>query len=734
MNAMNQKSKRKFRWILLWGAALAAQAQTTDKAGAAKPQYPPARRDSTVDTYFGVKVPAPYQWMENLDSPEVKEWVAEENALTNAYLDKIPVRGWIKKRLTRLWNYAKESTPMQVAGGRVFFSRNSGLQNQWVVYVQDSPKAAPQELLDPNLLSPDGSVALLGYQPSPRGLYLAYNLSQGGSDWRTIHVREVATGKDLPDAIRWVKFSGVSWTEDGKGFFYSRYPAAPEGQSISRQVVHQKLYYHRLGTDQGADKLIYERPDLPEWLIGGSVSEDGRYLFIYLENGTSPKNELFYMDLGDPRKPSVSGAIQPLYAKNDAKYWVVGHEGKTLFLQTDLDAPRGRIVAAALDQPDPAQWRVLVPQGEGVIQDAEMAGGRILVNYQVVAKSKLALFSTDAQPRGEISLPTLGSVGGLSARDDSQTVYYGFTSFLYPSTVFRYGLEKGKSRVFFKPDVSFDPSPYEVKQVFYPSKDGTQIPMFIVARKNLPLDGGHPTILYGYGGFDETLSPWFNPITPVWLELGGVYAVANLRGDATYGEESHQAGMLGKKQNVFDDFAWGAKYLVAGRYTSARHLGIQGYSNGGLLIGASLTQNPDLFGAAYAGAGVLDMLRYQKFSGGALWAPEYGTSDDGKAFRWLYAYSPLANLREGTCYPPVILTTADHDDRVVPSHSYQFAAALQHDQGCGNPVLIRVETKTSHGYMPTDKLIAQTSDVWAFEAYNLGVVGPPPTSPKGRGF
>ncbi len=717
--------------LVFLGAALAATAQTTDKAGAAKLPYPPARRDSTVDTYFGVKVPAPYQWMENLDSPEVKKWVAQENALTFSYLDKIPVRSWMNKRLTRLWNYAKERTPDQVAGGRVFFSKNSGLQDQFVVYVQDSPKAAPQELLDPNALSPDGSIALMGYEPSPRGVYLAYYLSQGGSDWRTLHVREVATGKDLPDTIQWMKFSAVSWTEDGKGFFYSRYPAPPEGQAIRQQVTHHQLYYHRLGTGQGADKLIYARPDLPEWLIEGSVSEDGRCLFIYLENGTAPQNELFYMDLGDPQKPSVSGKIQPLYTKNDAKYWVVGLEGKTLFLQTDLDAPKGRIVAGALDQPDPAQWRVLVPEGEGAIQSSDMAGGRILVNYQVVAKSKLALFSTDGKPRGEISLPTPGSIADLSARDDSQTVYYGFTSFLYPGSVFRYNLKVGRSRVFFKPDAPFDPTPYDVKQVFYPSKDGTQIPMFIVARKNLPLDGSHPTILYGYGGFGAILSPWFNPVLPVWLELGGVFAVANLRGDGTYGEQSHQAGTLGKKQNVFDDFAWAAKYLVAGHYTSSRRLGIQGYSNGGLLAGASLTQNPDLFGAAYAGAGVLDMLRYQHFSGGALWAPEYGTSDDGKAFRWLYAYSPLANLREGACYPPTILTTADHDDRVVPSHSYQFAAALQHDQGCDNPVLIRVDTQTSHGYMPTDKLIAQIADVLAFEAYNMGIVNAPQTDPAG---
>lgn len=711
----------------LLGVVAAAHAQSTGPDDTSRLKYPSAHRASTVDTYFGVKAPAPYQWMENLDSRPVQKWVRQENALTFSCLEKIPIRTWIKTRLTTLWNYARESTPEQVAGGRIFFAKNSGLQNQSVVYVQDSPASAPRELLDPNALSPNGSIAFMGDQPSPHGVYLAYNLSQGGSDWFTVHVRNVESGKDLPDIIQWVKFSDIAWTEDGKGFFYSRYPAPPPGKAISQQVVDQKLYYHRLGTDQSADTLIYARPDLPEWSIGGSVSEDGRYLFIYFVNGTAPENELFYEDLGNPLEPSISAPIIPLYTNNDAQYIVDGHQGKTLFIHTTLNAPRGRIVAANLDQPGPAHWRVIVPESEGVIRDADMAGGRLLVSYQDVALSRLALFSTDGTPQGEIHLPTLGSVAGLSARNDSSTVFYGFTSFLYPQSVYHYDLGNGTSQVFFKPDVHFDPAPYQVKQVFYPSKDGTKIPMFIVAKKNVQCDGNHPTILYGYGGFDITITPGFNPMLPVWLELGGVYAVANLRGGGEYGEDWHKAGMLGKKQNVFDDFAWAAKYLIAQKFTSPSRLGIQGYSNGGLLVGASITQHPELFGAAYAGAGVLDMLRYQKFSGGAQWAPEYGTSSDEQAFRWLLAYSPLANVHPGTCYPPTIITTADHDDRVVPSHSYKFAAALQHDQACNNQVLIRIETKTSHGYMPTDKRIAQTADVWAFEAANLGITNPPET-------
>ncbi len=697
-------------------------------AGSAAQQklsYPTAQRGKVVDNYSGTRVAAPYRWMENLDSPAVKQWVEAENNLTFSYLAKIPLRGWMNKRLTQLWNYAKESTPEQIAGEALFFSRNSGLQNQSVVYVQSSPSAKARVLLDPNTLSKDGSIALAFSVPSPDGKYLTYALSQGGSDWETIHVRDVATGKDLSDAVRWVKFSGISWTNDQKGFFYSRYPQPPKGKAISQAVVNQKLYYHRLDTPQSADKLIYARPDHPRWIIGGDVGEDGRYLFVYLVNGTSPNNELYYADLGNPQKPNIGAQLKPLYTENDAQYSPIGVSKGTLYLQTTLAAPKGRIVAAMLDDPASKHWRVVVPESEGVLKGATMADGRILANYQIVAKSEVRFFATDGKAQGTLALPGIGTVYGLSARNDSKTLYYGFTSYLYPSTVYRYDLASGKTSAFFKPDVAFDPSNYETKQVFYPSKDGTMIPMFIVARKGVKLDGDNPTMLYAYGGFDITITPSFNPMLPVWLELGGVYAVANLRGGGTYGEKWHEAGMLGNKQNVFDDFAWAAKYLVAKKYTSTKRLGIQGYSNGGLLIGASITENPQLFGAAYAGAGVMDMLRYQKFSGGALWAPEYGTSDDPKAFKWLYKFSPVQNVRKGVCYPPTIVTTADHDDRVVPSHSYKFVAAMQHAQGCANPILIRVATQTSHGYMPTDKRIAQTADVWAFEAYNLGITQAP---------
>lgn len=718
-----QRTLRLLSVAILAAAGMPALAQQPSPPQ--KLSYPAAHRDNTVDTYFGTRVPAPYQWMDNLTNPQLREWVEAENKVTDDYLAKIPVRGWIDHRLTELWNYQKESTPDQLKNGMLFFGRNSGLQNQSVVYVQ-APGAGPRVLFDPNKLSPDGAIALAGTAPSPEGTYLAYALSKGGSDWQTLHVLDVKTGKELPDTVRWVKFSGISWSHDGKGFFYSRYPQPPAGEkAISHAVVYQKLYYHQLGTAQSADKLIYARADLPHANLGGGVSEDGRYLYVFLENDSISNNELYYVDLGKPDQPDLDAKVEPLYTKNDAAYTPIGHIGDTLYLQTTLDAPRGRIVAAKFDDPDPAHWRVVVPQATGVLAEATLADGRILANYQDAAKSDLKLFATSGQLLETLALPTLGTVGGISARNDSATAYYAFTSYLYPTTVYRFDVADGKTSVYFKPDVKFDPSQYETRQVFYTSKDGTKVPMFIVAKKGIKLDGSHPTVLYGYGGFDITVTPSFNPMLPVWLQLGGVYAVANLRGGGTYGEAWHHAGMLGKKQNVFDDFAWAAKYLIKQGYTSSRHLGIQGYSNGGLLTGASITERPRLFGAAYIGHGVLDMLRYQKFSGGSFWVPEYGSADKKPDFQWLVKYSPLQNIKPGECYPPTLITTSWDDDRVVPSHEFKFTAKIQQAQGCDNPILLHTTGSTSHIYMPTDKLIQQTSDVWAFQAYNLGITQPP---------
>lgn len=689
------------------------------------PHYPFAPRDNIVSDYFGTRVPAPYRWMEDMHSPALHQWVDAENRLTDGYLAKIPVRPWIARRLKQLWNYPKETTPVEVAGSRIFFRRNAGLQNQSVLYVQDSPAAKPRVLIDPNRLSPDGSVALVDFEPSPDGRYLAYALSAGGSDWETLHVLDVATGRKLPDTVRWVKFSNISWTHGDNGFFYSRYPTPPKSNEINQKVVDQQLYFHALGQPQSADRLIYSRPDLPRWIIQGQVSENGRYLFVSLINGTAPRNELYYADLGEPDRPVPAAKLQPLYTRNDAEYIVVGVQGGTLYLQTTLHAPMGRIVATSLADPASAHWRTVVPQGKGVIQAAGMAGGRIIVQSEVAATSRLTLYSDSGKRLSALPLPTLGTVTAVSSRNDSNRVYFGFTSFLYPKRIYRYEVRQGTLRTVFAPKLRFDASGYDTRQVFYRSKDGTRVPMFIVARKGLRRDGRNPAVLYGYGGFDITIMPSFNPMLPVWLELGGIYAIPNLRGGGTFGEKWHQAGMLSHKQNVFDDFAWAAKYLIAHRYTAARRLAIQGYSNGGLLTGASITEHPALFGAAYIGHGVLDMLRYQDFSGGALWAPEYGTSSSPRAFKWLYAYSPLQNVRRGTCYPPTLITTSWDDDRVVPMHEFKFTAAIQRAQACANPVLLRTTGATSHTYMPTDKQIAQTADVWAFEAYNVGVRRPP---------
>ena len=709
-------------------ALLLLGAESALAAGSPKPQtlrYPPAQRDRTVDDYAGTRVQAPYQWMENMDSPALHRWVAAENRLTDGYLGQIPLRGWITRRLTELWNYARQTTPVLVAGGRIFFGRNAGLQNQSVLYVQDSPSARPRILIDPNRLSPDGSIALVDFQPSPDGRYLAYGLSSGGSDWETLHVLEVSTGRTLPDAIAWVKFPNIAWTNGDNGFFYCRFPTPPKGNAINQQVANQRLYFHSLGQPQSADRLIYRRPDLPRWVMEAQVSEDGRYLFVSLINGTAPLNQLYYADLGDPARPDVGAALKPLYTRSDAQYIVVGVHQGTLYLQTTLDAPRDRIVAASLSDPAPTHWRTVVSEGNGVIQAASMAGARIVVQSEIDATSRLILYTVGGRRLREIPLPTLGSITAVSSRDDSDSLYFGFTSYLYPERIYRYDAQQASIRTVFAPRVRFDRSPYETHEVSYRSKDGTRVPMFIVARKGVKLDGRNPTILYGYGGFDITDMPEFDPMLPVWLELGGVYAVPNLRGGGIFGEKWHQGGMLSHKQNVFDDFAWAAKYLIAQRYTSADRLAIQGYSNGGLLTGASITQHPSLFGAAYIGHGVLDMLRYQNFSGGALWAPEYGISSDPGAFKWLYAYSPLQNIRRGTCYPPTLITTSWDDDRVVPMHEFKFAAAIQRAQACGNPILLRTTSATSHTYMPTDKRIAQTADVWAFEAFNLGLRKPP---------
>ena len=705
----------RFSQLLMIAILLAASVQASSVRPPSAPEHP------VIDDYFGTRVADPYRWMENSQDPALRKWVEAENRLTESWLAKIPLRRLMASRLKAIWNYPDQSTPEQVLGPRLFFERNTGLQNQSIQYVRDSASAGPRVLVDPNVISPDGSLAFAQGAPSPDGKLLAYALSPAGGDWMTVHVRDVATGKDLTDVLDWLKFSYVAWTNDDRGFFYERYPAPPKGKEISQQDVRQSLYYHRLGTPQSVDRLIYARSDRPDWYITADISEDGRTLFVVLNRGTAPENELYVADLGDPLKPNVAAPLKALYVKNNAMYSPIDVRNGELYLETDLGAPRRRIVAAKLDGPEPARWRTVVPEGKGVIESVGFAGGYLAVDTMTDAVSRFELYDTDGRLARRIALPEPGTVLGFSGLQGSDVLYYGFGSFLWPTSSYRYDLRTGKTETVFQPEMKFDPAKFETREVFYPSKDGTMVPMFILAAKSVKLDGSHPAILLGYGGFGDTYRPFFKRIYAAWLESGGIYAIANIGGGDTYGDAWHRAGMLGRKQNTFDDFAWAAKYLIEKGYTSAKHLGIQGKSNGGLLIGASITQNPALFGAAHIDRGVLDMLRYQRFSSGPGVVPEYGSSDDPRAFKWLYAYSPLQNVRQGTCYPPTLITTSWDDDRVVPMHSFKFAATLQRAQACANPVLLMTMEATAHSYMPTDKAIAQTADVLAFEGYNLGM-------------
>lgn len=703
--------------LLVAGASTMAGAQQQQ----GRISYPSTRKGTQVDNYFGRKVNAPYRWMEDLNSPEVARWVKAENAVTARYLTTLPMREHFRSRITELWNYPKIGLPFR-EGGKLFYTKNSGLQRQAVWYSRAALDKPEQIVIDPNVLSPDGSVALSLFSPSPDGRYFAYGLSQGGSDWATVYVRNLATGKQLADTIKWLKFSGVSWTKDGSGFFYSRFPTPAPGKELQNAVRDQKFYYHRIGTPQSSDKLIYQRPDHPEWFVFGGLSDDGRFVWISVVNGTDTHNRLYTIDLGDPMRPNVGAKVQTLFDNADASYNPIGNVGSTIYMQTDKDAPRSRIVSFDVSKPAIANWKVIVPESKNPIDAVAMFKGHIALNYLEDVKSSVHLFGLDGKPAGALALPGVGSLVGMSARNDSPEFYYRFTSPLYPSTAFSYDVATGKSTAISPPKLkNFDPARYETKEVFASSKDGTKVPVFITMKKGLALDGSHPTMLYGYGGFDINLTPTFSPDVLAWLESGGIYATANMRGGGEYGEEWHKAGMFEKKQNVFDDFIAAAEYLVGQKYTSPAHLAIKGESNGGLLVGAVEEQRPDLFAAALPGVGVMDMLRYDEFTGGRAWTAEYGSSKDSTAFQYLIKYSPAQNVKQGTCYPATLLSTADHDDRVVPSHTFKLTSALQAAQGCEKPVIVRVETQGSHGYLPTDKRIAELADLWAFAAQNTGM-------------
>ena len=699
--------------VLLTGLIRApAQAQTF--------QYPTARKSDVVDDYHGTKVADPYRWLEDPDSPESRAWIEAENRLTNAYLADIPARATIRDRLTKLWNYPKFGAPFRKAG-RYFFFKNDGLQNQSVLYKQASLSANPETLLDPNLLSEDGTVALSTLAVSDDGRLLAYGTAASGSDWEEFRVRDVATGQDRPDHLKWIKFSGASWTKDGAGFFYSRYPE-PTDKALTDVNRFQRLYYHRLGTDQPQDVLVYERPDQPDWGMNAEVTDDGRYAVLNVWLGTDRRNRIYYLDLKSAKRPTVKGEVVRLLDEFDASYAFVGNDGPVFYFLTDLDAPRKRVIAIDTRHPERARWRELIPQGPDVLESVQMIHDTFVANYMHDAASRLRLFGLDGRILKDLELPTLGSIGSITGERKDDEMFYAFTSFLYPTTIFRYDFRSGATSVFKAPTIDFDPSGYETRQVFYTSKDGTRVPMFITYKKGLALDGSNPTLLYGYGGFDISLTPSFSVANLGWLEMGGVYAVPNLRGGGEYGEEWHQAGMLDRKQNVFDDFIAAAEYLIAQRYTSTPKLAIAGGSNGGLLVGAAMTQRPDLFGAALPAVGVMDMLRFHKFTIGWAWVTDYGSADSASQFPYLYKYSPLHTIRPGTRYPATLVTTADHDDRVVPGHSFKFTATLQAAQAGPAPVLIEIETKAGHGAgKPTSKIIEEQADRFAFLVRNLGM-------------
>jgi len=676
-------------------------------------RYPVARKAGQVDDYHGTKVADPYRWLEDTDSAETAAWVAAENKVTQDYLAKIPQRSRFKDRLTTLYNYERY-VRFEKAGPRYLFQRNDGLQNQNVLYAADGLTGKERVLLDPNTLRADGTAALAETVPSMDGRLLAYGLADAGSDWNEWHVRNVATGQDLPDVIRWSKFIPAAWAADQRSFYYLKFPEPKPGQALRDANQFSKLYLHKLGEPQSADTLIYERPDQPQWLFAPIVTDDGRYLIIIIDTGDYGKNLLAYQDL-HAKPPKTVDLIRDL----TASYAPLGNHGTVLYFQTNDHAAKGKIIAIDIAKPARENWREVVPEGKDAIASAQLVNDRLVMSYLHDAANRLAVYTLDGA-RTDVALPGVGQVEFFPAHQNDKEMFFAFSGFTSPRVMYRLDVAMATNRAAAvrQSKLSFDPAQFETKQVFYPGKDGTKIPMTLVYRKGIKLDGRNPTVLYGYGGFNISVTPTFNPWVIEWMELGGVYASANLRGGAEYGEEWHYAGKGAKKQNVFDDFIAAAEWLIANHYTSTPRLAIFGGSNGGLLIGAVLNQRPDLFGAAMPAVGVMDMLRFQKFTIGAAWVSEYGSSDNAADFKVLYRYSPLHNIRPGTHYPPVLITTSDHDDRVVPGHSFKYAATLQAaqaPQGSTAPILIRIETRAGHGAgKPTTKTIDEYADRLAF--------------------
>lgn len=677
-------------------------------------EYPVTKKVDTVDVYFGTEVADPYRWLEDDRSEETAQWVQAENEVTFGYLNKIPFRDKIKKRLEELWNYEKVSAPVK-HGDYYYFYKNDGLQNQYVMYRSKNENESSAEVfLDPNKFSEDGTISLAGGSFTKDGSLYAYLISEGGSDWRKIIVRETQDLKIVEDTLKDVKFSGVSW-KGNEGFYYSSYDKPKDGSQLSGKTQFHKLYYHKLGTPQKEDVLIFGGERQPRRYIGAGLTEDERFLIISAANSTSG-NELYIQDLS-----KYDSGIQVVVDNFDSESAVIDNDGSRLIIQTNLDAPNNRIVVVDAAHPAPENWKDLIPETEHVL-NSSTAGGYIFASYMVDVKSKIIQYDYLGKKVREIELPTSGTAGGFSGKKEDKTLYYTFTSFTYPGTIFEYDIESGNSTLYWKPAIDFNPEDYTTEQVFYKSKDGTKVPMYIVYKKGLKKNGKNPAYLYAYGGFNISLTPRFSTAMVIWLENGGIYAQPNLRGGGEYGEKWHLAGTKMHKQNVFDDFFAAAQYLKDNKYTSTNYLAIAGGSNGGLLIGATITQHPGLAKVAFPAVGVLDMLRYHKFTAGAGWAYDYGTSEESKEmFEYLLGYSPLHNVKDAA-YPATLITTADHDDRVVPAHSFKFAATLQEHQKGKNPVLIRIETRAGHGAgTPTSKIIEQYADRWAFAWYNMGI-------------
>lgn len=681
-----------------------------------KPHYPVARKSDQTDVYPGAKVSDPYRWLEEPDSPETREWIAAENDITSGYLRGIPQRDAFRKRVEALWDYEKYGVPYQ-RGGRYFITRNDGLQNQAVLYVMDGLHAKPRLLLDPNTLSKDGTVAVDSYSVSEDGKRLAYSLAASGSDWVEWRVRDVASGEDLPDHLKWSKFSGAAWAHDGSGFYYNRYAEPEAGKQLEQANYNQMVYFHRIGAGQAADTLVYQRPDHKEWMFGAEVTDDGRYLVLSVAKDTGARNAVFVKDLQRP-----DNGFAEVLPDFDAQYSLIGNEGTQFWFQTNGGAPLGKVIAIDIAKPARDQWRTLIPEVRETLSSVSLVNHTFVAQYLKDAHSVVRRFGVNGQYLGEIGLPGLGSAGGFGGRPEDKETFYSYSSFTAAPTVYRYDFAAGTSEIYREPTVKFVPSDFVAEQVFYTSKDGTRVPMFIAYKKGLKRDGSAPTILYGYGGFNASMTPFFSVTNLVWMEMGGVYAMPGIRGGGEYGEEWHLAGTKLLKQNVFDDFIAAGEWLIANKYSSTPKLAISGGSNGGLLVGACLVQRPDLFGAAMPAVGVMDMLRYQKFTIGWAWASDYGTSDDPKEFKALYAYSPLHNVKPGVRYPATFITTGDHDDRVVPAHSFKFAAALQAAQTGDAPVLIRIDTKAGHGGgKPTAKILDEIADKYAFLIKELGM-------------